>query len=165
VAALLLTTVGGVRGKASVALAADLLLAVVLTSEDLERGIDGTTTQTKDQMESGLLLDVVVSESTAVLELLASEDQALLIRGDTLLVLDLSLHSLDGVRRLHIKGDRLTGQGLDEDLHNGNRSEKRKEANKMVVIYRLYSLTSTDWTESECTPSRADAYANACCPD
>jgi hypothetical protein len=38
-------------------------------------------------MESGLLLDVVVSQGAAVLQLLAGEDQTLLIRRDSLLVL------------------------------------------------------------------------------
>lgn len=33
-------------------------------------------------MERGLLLDVIVGQSPAILQLLASEDQALLIRGD-----------------------------------------------------------------------------------
>merc|ERR1712108_108567 len=46
---------------------------------------------------SGLLLDVVVREGPSVFELLASEDQPLLVRGDALLVLDLGLHVLDGV--------------------------------------------------------------------
>ena len=49
-------------------------------------------------MESGLLLDVVVGESAAIFELFAGEDEALLVRGDTLLVLDLLLYGLDGVR-------------------------------------------------------------------
>ena len=40
-----------------------------------------------DQVKSGLLLDVVVGEGPAVLKLLASEDQTLLVRGDSLLVL------------------------------------------------------------------------------
>jgi hypothetical protein len=31
--------------------------------------------------------------------------------------LDLRLHIVDGVRRLHLKGDSLTREGLDEDLH------------------------------------------------
>ena len=31
--------------------------------------------------------------------------------------LDLGLDILDGVARLNLKGDGLTGQGLDEDLH------------------------------------------------
>ena len=35
------------------------------------------------KVEGRLLLDVVVAEGAAVLKLLASEDQALLVRGDT----------------------------------------------------------------------------------
>jgi hypothetical protein len=58
-------------------------------------------------VESGLLLDVVVGESAAILELLAGEDEALLVRGDTLLVLDLLLYGLDGIRGLDIKGNGL----------------------------------------------------------
>lgn len=46
-------------------------------------------TQTKDEVEGALLLDVIIRESTAVLELLACKDQALLIRRDSLLVLNL----------------------------------------------------------------------------
>lgn len=34
-----------------------------------------------------------------------------------LLVLDLSLDIVDGVGRLHLKGDRLPREGLDENLH------------------------------------------------
>ena len=51
------------------------------------------------------------------------EDETLLIWGDTFLVLDLSLHILDGVRGLDIKGDGLTGEGLNEDLHTTAKSE------------------------------------------
>ena len=68
-------------------------------------------------MEGGLLLDVVVREGAAVLELLSSEDKALLVRGNSFLILNLLLHSLDGVRGLHLEGDSLAGQGLHEDLH------------------------------------------------
>ncbi|KAI8324696.1 hypothetical protein GQ54DRAFT_55794 [Martensiomyces pterosporus] len=117
VTALLLAAVGGARRKTSIALAADHLVAVVGGSEGLEGGLDDTTTQTEDEVEGRLLLDVVVREGAAVLELLTGEDKALLIRGDTLLVLDLLLNVVDGVRRLHLKGDRLTSKGLDEDLH------------------------------------------------
>jgi hypothetical protein len=66
------------------------LLALML---DLLRGgvhlllaLLGTTTQTEDEMESGLLLDIVIRKSAAVLELLAGEDKTLLIRRNTLLV-------------------------------------------------------------------------------
>lgn len=33
------------------------------------------------------------------------------------LTLNLGLHIVDGVRRLHLEGDSLTRKGLDEDLH------------------------------------------------
>ena len=40
------------------------------------------TAQAQHQVEGGLLLDVVVSQGAAVLQLLAGKDQALLVRGD-----------------------------------------------------------------------------------
>jgi hypothetical protein len=42
----------------------------------------GTTAQAKHQVQSRLLLDVVVGKGAAVLELFASEDQALLVGRD-----------------------------------------------------------------------------------
>ena len=68
-------------------------------------------------MEGRLLLDVVVRESAAVLKLLASEDEALLIGGNTLLVLDLGLHVVNGVGWLDLEGNGLASQSLDENLH------------------------------------------------
>ena len=59
-------------------------------------------------MEGGFLLDVVVSQGSAVVELLAGEDESLLVWGDTLLVLDLGLDVFNGVRRLDIKCDGLS---------------------------------------------------------
>ena len=55
----------------------------------------------------------------SVLELLSRENQALLIRRDPLLVLNLRLHVVDGIGRLHIEGDGLAGERLYEDLHRG----------------------------------------------
>ena len=40
-------------------------------------------------MQGRLLLDVVVAQGSAIFELLSGEDESLLIRGDSLLVLDL----------------------------------------------------------------------------
>ncbi|OIW32143.1 hypothetical protein CONLIGDRAFT_256351 [Coniochaeta ligniaria NRRL 30616] len=62
------------------------------------------------------LLDVVVGESAAILKLLAGKDQALLVWGNALLVLNLRLHIVDGVRRLHLQGDGLACEGLDETV-------------------------------------------------
>lgn len=70
-------------------------------------------------MECRLLLDVVVSERAAVLELLASKDEALLVRRNPLLVLDLLFHGLDRVVRINVQGDGLAREGLDKDLHAG----------------------------------------------
>lgn len=66
------------------------LLALVLdflrSSVDLLFALLGAATQTEDEMERALFLDVVVAECAAVLELLAGENQALLVWWDTLLV-------------------------------------------------------------------------------
>ena len=76
-----------------------------------------TTTETEHKVESGLLLDVIIRKGTAVFQLLASEDQTLLVRWNTLLVLDLGLNIIDRIRGLDLKGDGLAGEGLNEDLH------------------------------------------------
>ena len=75
------------------------------------------TTQTENKVKSALLLDVVVSEGVTILKLLASKDETLLIRGDTLLILNLGLHVINAVSRLNLKGDGLASQGLHENLH------------------------------------------------
>lgn len=62
------------------------------------------------------LLDVVVAQGAAILKLLTSEDKTLLVRGDTLLLLDLVLDVVDGVARLNVEGNGLTRQGLDETV-------------------------------------------------
>ena len=67
-------------------------------------------------MKGGLLLDVVVTQGTTILKLLSSEDKSLLVRWDTLLVLDLGLDILNRVRRLNLQGDGLARQRLDENL-------------------------------------------------
>merc|ERR1719310_506474 len=85
VAALLLAAVHGLRRQARVALPADHLVAVVLAREHDERRLHDSAAETKHQVKGRLLLDVVVGERPAVLELLAGEDQALLVRGNSFL--------------------------------------------------------------------------------
>ena len=63
------------------------------------------TAQTQHQVDGSLLLDVVVGQGTVVLQLLAGEDEPLLIRRNRLLVLDLTLKVLDGVGRLDLQSD------------------------------------------------------------
>jgi len=87
-----------------------------LTSEGLDEDLH-TTSKSEDQMESGLLLDVVVGKGSSILELLTGKDESLLIWWDTFFVLDLSLDVFDGVCWLDIEGDGFTCEGLNEDLH------------------------------------------------
>uniref|UniRef100_UPI0021E3D542 hypothetical protein n=1 Tax=Vibrio vulnificus TaxID=672 RepID=UPI0021E3D542 len=66
------------------------------------------TTETQHQVKGRLLLDVVVSQGTTILELLAGEDQTLLVGRNTLLVLDLGLDVVNGVGALHLQCDGLS---------------------------------------------------------
>ena len=104
-----------------------------LAGESLNEDLHATA-KSEDQMESGLLLDVVVAKGSSVLELLASENEALLIGGDALLVLDLGLDVLNGVRRLNIEGDGLASQSLDEDLHATAKSEDQVKSGLLLDV-------------------------------
>lgn len=138
VSALLLAAVGSTRVQTSVALAANHFVAVVLLGENAKRGLNDTTTQTEHQVQSGLLLDVVVGKSASILQLLAGKDQTLLIWWDSLFVLDLSLDILDGVRGLDLQGDGLAGESFHEDLHFENVA-----ASARYVNIRICSITLT----------------------
>jgi len=93
-----------------------------LTSEGLDENLH-TTAESEDEMESGLLLDVVVTEGSAILQLLSGEDESLLVWRDSFFVLDFGFDVLDGIGGLDIKGDGLSSQGFDEDLHTSSESE------------------------------------------
>ena len=64
-------------------LAADHLVLIVLARERLQRGLNNPTTEPEHEVERGLLLDVVVRQSAAILQLLPGEDQTLLVRRDS----------------------------------------------------------------------------------
>jgi len=98
-----------------------------LTSESLNEDLH-TSSKSQDEMESRLLLDVVIGESSAILELLSGEDKSLLVWWDTFLILDLGLDILDSVSWLNIEGDGLSSKGLDEDLHTSSKSENEMKS-------------------------------------
>jgi len=68
-------------------------------------------------MEGRFFLDVVIRKGSSIFELFSSEDQSLLLRRNSFLVLDLGLDIRDRVIWLDVKGNRLSGEGLDENLH------------------------------------------------
>ena len=84
--------------------------------EDAAGDLAVSAPKPQNEVEGGLLLDVIVGEGAAVLELLAGEDQTLLVGGDALFVLNFLLHVVDGVAGLNIQCDGLSSEGLDEDL-------------------------------------------------
>jgi len=101
----------------------DLLLGVLhllWLSVGLLLALLASSTETQNKVQGGLLLDVVILQGAPVLELLTScgllgqglcvngdrdtEDETLLIRGNSFLVLDLSLDGFNGVGSLHLQG-------------------------------------------------------------
>ena len=146
--ALSLSAVDGLGRQLDVTLSANHFLALVLSGEGSQGSLNlerthTTTSQMENKMQGGLLGDVVFRKSAAILELLTSEDESLLVRRDTFLVLNLGpiitqnnesllrksssrrrsghlLDVLDGVRGLNIKSDCLSREGLDKNLHTMN---------------------------------------------
>merc|ERR1711998_83681 len=92
-------------------------LLELLLGEHLKGGLDDATENAEHEVESRLLLDVIVRKGAAVLELFSGEDETLLIRGNAFLILDLGLHVVDCVGRLNLQCDGLASQSLNEDLH------------------------------------------------
>ena len=122
VTALSLSAVGGLWWKASIAFSANHFVALIFSGESSEGGLDldgslTTSSKSEDQVEGGLLLDVVIRQGSSIFQLFTGEDKSLLIRRDTFFVLDLGFNVLDGVGGLDVESNRLTRQGLDENLH------------------------------------------------
>ena len=94
VSTLSLAAVDCVGWESGITLSANHLFAFVGSGQSSEGWLDldaskTTSTKSQNEMKGGLLLDVIVRESTAIFELLSSEDKSLLIRWNTFLVLDL----------------------------------------------------------------------------
>jgi hypothetical protein len=72
----------------------------------------------RTKVKCRFFLDDMTGKGPVVLELFSSENEALLIRGDSLLVLDLGLHVIDGVGRLDLKSNGLASKSFHKDLHS-----------------------------------------------
>ena len=100
-------------------------------------------------MERTLLLNVVIRKSAAwhvsthriigvtIFKLLSGEDKTLLVGRDALLVLDLGFDIVNGIRGLNFQGNRLTREGLDEDLHPATKTkDKMKRTFLLDIVIR-----------------------------
>lgn len=67
-------------------------------------------------MQGGFLLDIVVAQGATVFELFASKNEALLIRRNSFLVLDLALDVVNGVAGLDLESDGLSGDCKHESV-------------------------------------------------
>ena len=117
------------------------------------KGKSSSSTKTKYQMESALLLDAVVTDGTAVLKLLTGEDETLLIRRDALLIMNLRLHAIDAVARLHLKGDSLASQSLHENLHSCPNPKSEVRSQKSVDVELNGSEEKKKWKKKKFTES------------
>merc|ERR1711981_479034 len=90
-------------------------------------------------MEGALLLNVVILESSAILELLTREDETLLVRRNTFLVLDLGLHVFDGVALFNVESDGLSSEGLHENLHTTSEAEDQVKGAFLLDVVILKS--------------------------
>merc|ERR1712198_43222 len=104
-----------------------------LACEGLDEDLHATS-QTKHQVQGGLLLDVVVGKGPAILKLLAGKDETLLVRRDTFLVLNLGLDILNGNAGLDLQSDGLACEGLDEDLHATSQTKDEMESGFLLGI-------------------------------
>ena len=73
--------------------------------------------QTQHKMKCRFLCDIVIRERAPIFELLACENEALLIRRNAFLVLNLRLDGFDIVAWFYVERDGLPRESLNEDLH------------------------------------------------
>jgi hypothetical protein len=92
------------------------------------------------KLANGELKLTVIGKGSTVFQLLSGENESLLIRGNTLLVLDLALDIIDGIGGLDFEGNGLSSQGLDKDLHTSSQSEDKVEGGLLLDV----------WTSAEC---------------
>ena len=92
---LLLSALSGSRSKGSITLSANHFITFVFSCQSSQSwfDLDGsstTTSKSEDEMESRFLLDVVITQGSAIFQLLSCKDESLLVRRNTFLILNLS---------------------------------------------------------------------------
>jgi len=104
-----------------------------LASQSFDKNLHATT-ETENQMQSGLLLNVVVREGATIFKLFASKDQPLLVWGNAFFVLDFSLDIFNCIRWFYLKGNGLASQGLHKDLHTASQTENQMQSGLLLDV-------------------------------
>jgi len=107
-----------------------------LSCEGLHENLHSTS-ESEDQMKGRLFLNIVILESSAIFELFTSEDESLLIWGNTFFVLDLGLNIFDGVRLFDVESNGLSSEGLHENLHSTSESENQMKGRFLLNVVIL----------------------------
>merc|ERR1719445_2360997 len=94
-------------------------------------------------MESRFLLDIIISKSSTIFQLLTSENQTLLVRRNTFLVLDLLLHIFNCVTRFNIQSNSFTSQSFDENLHSTTTSKSKDKMESRFLLDIVISKSSS----------------------
>jgi len=68
-------------------------------------------------MQGGFFQNVIVLQCPTIFQLLSSKYQALLVRRNAFLILQLLLHALNRVVWIHFQSQRLASKCLHKDLH------------------------------------------------
>jgi len=71
-------------------------------------------------MQSRFFLNVVIRQCSPILQLFASEDQSLLVRGNSFLILDFRFHIINRIGGFHFQRDGFSSQGFHENLHSSS---------------------------------------------
>ena len=111
-----------------------------LASEGFDENLHSST-ETKDEVEGGFLLNVVVGKGSTVLELFSGKNQALLVWWDSFFVLNLGFHVIDGVRGLDFEGDGFAGESLDKNLHPSPKTEDEVKSRLLLDVVIRESTT------------------------
>jgi hypothetical protein len=115
------------------------------------------STQAEHQVQGGLLLDIIIRKGPSILQLFPGEDKALLVRGNSFLVLDLRLDTFYSVRALHLQSYGLASEGFNKNLHDVLACSKQSTINAPSARF-FYAVGGTKKRDK----SRKFPEKNAC---
>merc|ERR1711953_780612 len=93
-----------------------------------------SSSQPQDQMQSRFFLNIVVAQGSAIFQLFSGEDQTLLIRRNSFLILDFGFDVFDGIGGFDLQSNGFSGQGLDKDLHTAPQPQDQMQSRLLLNI-------------------------------